>query len=501
MLYVGANDGMLHGFNAQTGVETMAYIPSSVFPNLSLFTSTTYTHKFYVDGTATAGDAFFNNDWHTILVGSLDKGGQGIYALDVTDPSSFSEASPTNLLLWEFTDSTDADLGYTYSHPAIVHMANGKWAAVFGNGYNNTTADGHASTTGRAVLYIAFINEGRDGVWTSGTDYIKIDTKVGSTTTPNGLATVDPVDLNGKYVDAIYAGDLQGNMWKFDVSNTNSAQWKVAYGTASVPAPLFTACTADPCTTSNRQPITTKPTVNTAPNNIGGVLVYFGTGKYLETTDSNINTSTKQSSYAIWDNGVTVSGRNALQPQTIDWEGTTNITQSDNSTLAYPLRVTSNNTVDWTTKKGWYMDLLQPPSSTFQGERQVTDSTLRNGHIIFTTLIPSSDPCSPGGSSWLMEMDAATGARLAYSPFDLNNDGTFTTADYVTVTIGGTQVTLPVSGRLLNVGGAATPSIIAAKDKEYKYSSGTSLSGVGIDVTREHPGVRVTGRQTWIQLK
>ncbi len=147
------------------------------------------------------------------------------------------------------------------------------------------------------------------------------------------------------------------------------------------------------------------------------------------------------------------------------------------------------------------MDLLQPPSSTFQGERQVTDSTLRNGHIIFTTLIPSSDPCSPGGSSWLMEMDAATGARLAYSPFDLNNDGTFTTADYVTVTIGGTQVTLPVSGRLLNVGGAATPSIIAAKDKEYKYSSGTSLSGVGIDVTREHPGVRVTGRQTWIQLK
>jgi type IV pilus assembly protein PilY1 len=152
MVYVGANDGMLHGFDANSGQEKLAYVPRAVFPNITRLTATNYAHRFFVDGTPTVGDAFFSGAWRTVLTGGLRKGGQAIYALDVTDPGSFDEANASSLVLWEFSDADDADLGYSYSRPAIVRMANGKWAAVFGNGYNNTEADGNASTTGNAVL-------------------------------------------------------------------------------------------------------------------------------------------------------------------------------------------------------------------------------------------------------------------------------------------------------------------------------------------------------------
>ncbi|MEE8512654.1 MAG: PilC/PilY family type IV pilus protein, partial [Acidiferrobacterales bacterium] len=157
MVYVGANDGMLHGFDASTGEEKIAYVPKKVFPNLSRLGDANYAHRFFVNGSPTAGDAFVSGAWRTVLVGGMRKGGQAIYALDVTDPTSFDESNASSLVLWEFTDADDSDLGYTYARPAIVRMNNGKWAAVFGNGYNNTAADGNASTTGNAVLFIVDI--------------------------------------------------------------------------------------------------------------------------------------------------------------------------------------------------------------------------------------------------------------------------------------------------------------------------------------------------------
>src|SRR3569833_2796857 len=160
MVYVGANDGMLHGFDAATGVEKIAYVPARVYSNLSKLTAPTYTHRYIVDGTPSIGDAYYSNAWHTLLVGSLAGGGQGVFARDISNPDIFCESYATSVVLWEFTDTNDADLGYTFSRPNIVKMAIGVWAAVFGNGYNNTEADGSASGTKTAVRYIVNVQTG-----------------------------------------------------------------------------------------------------------------------------------------------------------------------------------------------------------------------------------------------------------------------------------------------------------------------------------------------------
>ncbi|MFQ5982907.1 MAG: pilus assembly protein, partial [Woeseiaceae bacterium] len=136
IVYVGANDGMLHGFHAKTGEEKIAYVPSELYNTLSLLTDPGYTHRYYVDGSPTAGDAFYNSAWHTVLVGTLRGGGQGIFALDVTDQSNFSETDADSIVMWEFTDADDADLGYTFGEATIAKMHDGKWAVIIGNGYN-----------------------------------------------------------------------------------------------------------------------------------------------------------------------------------------------------------------------------------------------------------------------------------------------------------------------------------------------------------------------------
>lgn len=493
MIYVGANDGMLHAFNAETGAEALAYIPGAVLPTLRHLSSLDYqdNHKFYVDGTPTVADAFVSGAWKTMLVGGLNKGGQSIYALDVTNPSSFSEGNANSIFKWEFTDAQDADLGYTYSRPAIVKLNDGTWAAVFGNGYNNTSLDNHVSTTGNAVLYIV-------NLWT-GALIKKISTEVGTAQDPigrgrpNGLATVSPVDLqdDGK-IDYIYAGDLFGNMWKFDLSSTNPTQWKRDYL-------LFNACAAVTCNLDNQRAITTRPTVIRHPEGRGRI-VLFGTGKYIEVSDNGSGTGGLQSFYGIWDtdpnNRPTVS-LSQLQKQEILVEQTLSVTDSNGNTFSEPLRVTTNHRVDWTTKKGWYMD-LGLSGQPLQGERQVTNSIVRNGRLIFTTMIPSDsvDPCAPAGTSWIMELDAATGSRLSYSPFDLNRDHSFTRTDFVTVTVGGQTISVPASGRKTEGGHAQTPSVVSGDGAEFKYIS----SSQGLETIVENPGTGMIGRQSWREL-
>jgi type IV pilus assembly protein PilY1 len=225
MVYTGAHDGMLHGFDATNGQEKIAYIPSKTFPNLNKLTAPGYTHRFFVDGSPEVNDAQIGGAWKTVLVGGLGRGGQGVYALDVTKPSLFTETNAANIVLWEFNDTDDADLGYVYGKPLIRKMANGKWAAIVSGGYNNSESDGAPSTTGRAYLFVIFLDgpTGASRTWVAGTDYIKIDTGQGTVSTPNGLADPFAADTNidGK-VDYVYAGDQLGNFWKFDLSSTST---------------------------------------------------------------------------------------------------------------------------------------------------------------------------------------------------------------------------------------------------------------------------------------
>lgn len=495
VVYAGANDGMLHAFNAENtaaggdeGKELFAYVPGAVFKNLNQLSSPSYTHRYYVDGAPSMGDAFFGGAWHTVLVGGLNKGGQAIYGLDITNPDSFGASS----VLWEFNDvgtgtageKGDKDLGYTYSRPAIVRLNNNKWAAIFGNGYNNSDNDGagSTSTTGAAALYIVDIADGKL--------IKKISVPGGDATTPNGLATPAAVDFNGDTnVDYVYAGDLRGNMWKFDLTGATSGSWDVAYNSGT-PQPLYVARDAS----AKRQPITSRPEVGRGPNG-NGMVVLFGTGKFLEDpADKLLASQTTQTFYGIFDpNSGALSdaftGRAAadLAAQTIDAEPTVTVDGK-----SFTLRVTSNTAPGL---RGWYMDLVSPAPTGFQGERVVANPLLRNGRVVFTTLIPDQDPCGFGGDSWLMELDALTGKRLAESPFDLNRDGTFDARDYAPGT-----PPVPPSGMKSEVGITPEPGVLTdpVRGIEYKYMPGTTGN---IQMIGENPGAGNVGRQSWRQIR
>lgn len=469
MLYVGGNDGMLHAFDAETGVEKFAFIPNAVIPNLTDLTSPDYTHKYYVDGAPRAGDAYINGNWRTVLVGSTGAGGKAVFALDVTTPDSMDAGD----VMWEFTDP---ELGVTIGQPTIARLKAGEsWVAIFGNGYN--------STTQTARLFIVDLEDG---------SLLKvIDTEVGDATNPNGLGTPIPVDQNGDRVtDYVYAGDLQGNLWKFDMTSNTANGWDVAFASGGNPAPLFKACSDTACT--DPRPITVRPTVGRHPD--GGLMVYFGTGKYFEVGDNQVTAATSiESFYGIRDLDAPVGDRSELQIQTIVAEQDSGAAGTD-----FDVRAVSANTVDYATKSGWVLDLDSPVAGDPEGERVISTAILRFGRIIFTTVIPSTDACDFGGRSWLMELDAINGSRLSYSVFDANGDGIINDADFITLD-DGTKV--PVSGRGMD-GIGKTPGIISAGgggdgENEYKY---TSTSDGNIVVTEEKGGGEYFGRQSWRQL-
>ena len=466
VVYVGANDGMMHAFDADTGTELFAYVPSAVYPNLDALTDSNYTHQYYVNGSPRSSDAYLSGAWKTVIVGAPGAGGRSVFALDITDPASFSESR----VLWEFTGADDSDLGSVLGQPTIARMNDGSWVALVGNGYN--------SANDRAMLFIINLDDG--------TVLRKIDTGVGSAANQNGLSAPVPVDLDGdRITDTIYAGDLHGNMWKFDVSATNAGSWDVAFraGSPPQPAPLFTALDSG----GTAQTITVRPAVGSHPD--GGIMVYFGTGKFFEVGD-NIIPATPQVNtfYAIRDTDNAVSGRGELQAQTIDYE----LYDQTFGTNVFDVRVVSDNSVDYTTRKGWYLDLVSPVNGA-EGERVVVQPLLRNGRMIFSTLIPAVDPCGFGGTGWLMEIDAISGARFSFSVFDLDGDGLFDGGDYVTLPDG---TTVPVSGQRFNEI-ISQPVVIDAGEKEYKYISGSS----GNIKTVTEKGDFTKGRQSWRQIR
>ncbi|MEI7867443.1 MAG: PilC/PilY family type IV pilus protein [Candidatus Methylumidiphilus sp.] len=581
MVYVGGNDGMLHGFEAGTwnttlntfdnghGTEIFNFIPGTII-NTNLRYRAFYSdlitlnkHKFLVDGSPRAGDAYFSGDWHTVLLGttgasptapSLSWGGRSIFALDVTKPGDFTTTTTgVGKVLWEFTDNfyllgnapyvsklgkgADVDLGMTLAQPSLARMQNGKWAVIVGNGYN--------SKNQKPVLYLLDISLKPDD-----TNFIiaKISPCDASPKPSaclngnNGLSTPIAVDVDSdRKVDYIYAGDLQGNLWKFDVTSSSSSTWTVANGGN----PLFIACatTDTKCEYANRQPITGKPQVGSvSPDQANAlydatqtiptisVMVYFGTGKYLGLTDNKFATSAQQQTfYALWDKNTgdadtdKIEGRSKLLQQEIltgsmtraitpanggpDTETVTNVRATSKNAPCYP---ESCNTLTTIQHNGWYMDLTTPLASP--SERSVGFPLLINGNILFTTFIPPAEfdpgsiPCTtPSPSSWLMELDAITGSRLASSPFDLFGgvatvpapDGMFNSFDLVTVTVGTAEEKMAPSGIQSTVGILKTPAIIPGIGVVNKYLSG-STGDAPQRVT--NPGESI-GRISWRQLR
>ena len=466
IIVVGANDGMLHGFNAETGKELFGFLPSSIFNRLPLLADPNYEHRYFVDGSPRASDAYINGNWTTVAVGATGAGGRSVFAVDVSNPATISQ----NNFLWEFATPSDASdkLGVAMSEPTIIRVAAGnKWVAIFGNGYES------GDTVKLMVVDLA-----------TGSLIKAIDTEVSGE--GNGLGSPVPVDIdNDRITDYVYAGDLKGNLWKFDLTGSNTNSWDVAFKSGGDPAPLFSAVDGD----GDPQPITMRPTVGRHP--AGGYFVYFGTGKYFETVDATVgNDPQLQDFYGIRDNGAVVD-RDDLLVQDVFYEAVG--TNRDGSSTEASVRLVSSNggtAPDY----GWRLP-LQPPNNSLEGERSVSRPLLRNGRIIFTSLIPTDNICGFGGRSWLMELDAYTGGRYADPVLDTNNDGLVNELDAV-LYIDGEYY--PISGR-----GSdeiiKTPGVISKGSLEYKYTSGSSGT-VGVITEKGDDGGDI-GRQSWRQLQ
>jgi len=298
VVYVGANDGMLHAFDAGSridsnysagsGEELFAYIPAAVYNNLPELASSSYSHKYFVDATPRVADVFINNDWRTVLIGGLRSGGQGIYALDITEPDQIKESVADQFVLWEFTDMQEKDVGFNFSSPVIARMANGKWAAIIANGYNNSAPQvGYQQGDGWSSILIVDIESGQlIRKLHPATDRCR-----GNSVNLNGPAEPTAIDIDyDNIIDTIYAGDLNGCVYAFDVSPSNPATWSAGE--------LKHEAVDD---SGNPAPITVPISVGSHPTG-QGVMLYFGTGKYLEPSDLTAS-QTSHRFYAIWDKG------------------------------------------------------------------------------------------------------------------------------------------------------------------------------------------------------
>jgi type IV pilus assembly protein PilY1 len=389
-VYVGANDGMLHSFNADAsaptaGIETFAYVPQAMKATgsrLTEFASFDYEHRFFVDGSPTVNDVYINGSWKSVLVSTLGRGGEWVFALDVTNPNDVK-------VLW---DIKMPEVGVMPHKPLVTRLNNGRWSVVMGYGYNNSA--------GKSGLLVIDLEQGAD------LPIITIET---SATEAIGLAQIEGWDQNKNgNTDWIFAGDINGNVWKFDLSSEINTSWTLA----NSGSPLFVAKD----TGGNRQPITGGVTLQSHPDT-AELWVFFGTGKFIETGDS-VNANI-QSWYGIKD-GSTITGRSLLVSRTMSNVNYVNPDTGENRT-SRSVPIAAANDMDG--KRGWVMDL---PDIR---ERITSKPRFVGGNLIMNTIIPDTDLCNPQGDGWIMAVDPFKGSRLNYHFFDLSRDDKFQDSD------------------------------------------------------------------------
>lgn len=432
-IFLGANDGMLHAFNGADGKERFAYVPNSVFSvraptgaasspelKLKMLSEPGYTHRYTVDGPPQLGDAYIGGTgvggWRTVLVGSTGAGARSVFAIDVTQPDPNAATNPfaAGKVLWEFAEAKYAsnkpnNMGFVLGYPHIARMqftidgqSQGRWVAIFGNGYD--------SEERVAKLFIVDLRTG-EVLW---------DPEVGPKGA-NGLSQPNFVLNDKREVTAIYAGDLLGNLWKFDVNNPDKAKWRVAFGTADNPLALFK--------TEANQPITVMPEITFHPNS--GALLSFGTGKLFETEDTapttppNINLN-PQAIYGVWDKPGETSGfaGTSLLVERGANDKLPSMKDRDGNVLNGSAPTTDANDVDWQTKRGWHIRLQSG------GERVTVYPQQAKSVLLVATNRPDlSDPCGSSGSSRTFILDPISGGAPKFAVLDANSDGNIDSLD------------------------------------------------------------------------
>jgi type IV pilus assembly protein PilY1 len=539
MIYVGGNDGMLHGFSGADGTEKLAYVPKGVLPALGRLADPSFNqnHRYYVDGSAMSGDVdigvgdqeidpTYLPNWRTLLVGTLGGGGKGYFVLDVTEPGTtapaagnFTEANAQQLVVMDKTRHASeivatvaacedvaitplvgkeaclaaADMGHIFAKPVldetnpqrttqIVRMNNKRWAVVMGNGYN--------SKSERPVLLIQYLDGDKKLLRLVATG--NTATGAHSYTTENGLSAPRLVDINSDgRPDVVYAGDIKGNLWKFLIADSDETNWGVArWGTSADTTsnqpvangvPLFSAMggtEGSPASRTLVQPITAVPTVRTNDRKkeidigggkkktvaVGGMMVAFGTGRNVTTTDAQ--NANKQSLYSVLDNTsyklvgakkdrVAVCAEASPTDDCKDLVKSaadlpTVVAQTDLVQRSIPVTpeltrdghqywtVDATTVLDWTTNKGWYMDLPQTRERLLKPMEFYDNSNLlavfsqvpAKGSLVD----PTVETCEAGSvvkeQQYLTLLNIMDGKRPSVQILDTNGDGKYNlTAD------------------------------------------------------------------------
>ena len=373
-VYQQANDGMLHGFAAAGGGELFAYLPQALQPYWPRLLTSAHAASPYADGGIAAADAQVGGAWKTVLVGALGSAAQGLFALDISDPSRFGQGGG---VLFEFTDRDDPDIGNIFNAPAIARFRTG--AATYGDfvvvasGYNNNRADGEgrSSASGAGVLFLLSLDREASSPWELNRNYFKFALPAATDAKANGLAQPALVSNADGSVQAAYAGDLQGQVWRLDFGS--DAPWSRQAAT-----PLFAARDAG----GKRQPVTTPLRVVYAGQ---GMLLLFGTGRLLEAADAD--DKSMQSFYALSDQVVTppTAGRAMLAGRQPVSDGAGGY-RLEGSALS---------------PSGWLLDFPVP------GERVIANPVLLDGNLYLGTMRPGASACTPAGG--LYRLDALTG--------------------------------------------------------------------------------------------
>ena len=414
LVFVGANDGFLHAFDAACGVERFAWAPHAVLRELGSFSRKNYRTRFLMDGPLLESDAFLNGAWTNVLVGSTGAGPAALFALNVTDTRANDDGLGARSVMWELDAASDTDLGHVLQAPEVGVLADGRWVVVTGNGYE--------SRSKRAKLLVVELATGKV--------LARLDTKAGGDQQPNGLGGVRLIRDGNRVITGAFAGDLHGNLWKFDLTSTREGEWKVSYGGQ----PMFR--------TDRKRPIVVPPTLVTHP--LGGQMVLVGTGKLFEVGD---NRRPKQddvpveSIYGLWDREKLVptdeGGRrwqagtpiaaSKVQKRRVNMDGRWRY-------ATMPPDAAENRPLNWQTQLGWQIEQTMIRDG---GQRSIAPAQMVSGLALFETMSPlvneKSLPCQDEVKTpaFSLLVDPLTGRMSTRSLIDTDGNRVVNARDQV----------------------------------------------------------------------